>query len=94
MIAHATPLEEDLAREEWFTERDARQKKRREELEAVEKRRTEVIQMQRSYEEREREKERLKKEGAKAKEFRVDRDGHWVEGFGEGQTQERGRTWR
>lgn len=47
MISHATPSEEDRAREEWFATFQERKKARQEEGRNVEKRRGEVIQMMR-----------------------------------------------
>ncbi|KAH8698814.1 cytochrome c oxidase biogenesis protein Cmc1 like-domain-containing protein [Talaromyces proteolyticus] len=52
MLAHAGPEEEDRAREEWFASRDARRREREEKEAAVEKRRTEVIQLMRAEDER------------------------------------------
>ncbi|KIW94286.1 uncharacterized protein Z519_05602 [Cladophialophora bantiana CBS 173.52] len=77
MIQYATKAEEDAAREEWFQGILARRKQREEELAAVERRRTEVIEMTRRQEEKERveaerkrkeqEESKREKDGAKAK---------------------------
>lgn len=95
MIAKASREEEDLAREEYFAGRDERQRKRQEDLDAVERRREEVIRMQRGWEER-----TMKGKGdsgpggetMSTPQFsdRVGRSGRWESG----QEQERGRTWR
>lgn len=45
MLAHAKPEEMDRAREEWFSNREARRREREEHEAAVEKRRVEVIQL-------------------------------------------------
>lgn len=54
MIAHASPEEEDRAREEWFATYEERRRARDEELAQVEKRRAEVIKMMRDDAERRR----------------------------------------
>ncbi|KAL1953342.1 hypothetical protein VTO42DRAFT_2996 [Malbranchea cinnamomea] len=51
MIAHATPEEEDRAREEWFANRDARRQQREKEEREKEERRRQVIQMMKEAEE-------------------------------------------
>lgn len=45
MLAHAKPEEMDRAREEWFSNREARCREREEQEAAVEKRRVEVIRL-------------------------------------------------
>lgn len=45
MIAHATPDEEDRAREEWFKTFQARKKEREEEQRQVDGRRAEVVRL-------------------------------------------------
>lgn len=63
MIAHATKAESDGAREEWFA--GLMEQKRKKDIEAIEieKRRTEIIEMTKRQEE----KERLEAEKSKAK---------------------------
>lgn len=45
MVLHATPAEEDAAREEWFASIQERRKKREDQEAEVEKRRQEVIEL-------------------------------------------------
>lgn len=54
MLAHATPDEEDRAREEWFATFDERRRQKEQDLVRTEKRRDEVIRMMRADEERQR----------------------------------------
>jgi COX assembly mitochondrial protein 1 len=54
MIAHATRQAEDAAREEWFAGVQERRVEREKEKVAVEQRRSEVIDMTRRQEEKER----------------------------------------
>jgi COX assembly protein 1 len=54
MVAHATVEEEDLAREQWFQGREAKRRERESESERVEERRTEVIELIKRQEEKER----------------------------------------
>lgn len=67
MILHATPAEEDAAREEWFAGIQLRRRQKEEELLAVEKRREEVIELTKKQEEKEK-IEAEQKEQEKAKE--------------------------
>lgn len=54
MLAHASPEEEDRAREEWFAGREARRRQREEQEASVERRREQVIRMMREDDERKR----------------------------------------
>lgn len=68
MILHATPEEEDAAREEWFANIQERRRKREEEAVEVEKRRQEVIELTRKKAEQEKmEAESKKPEETKKK---------------------------
>lgn len=54
MLAHATPDEEDRAREEWFATFEERRRQKELDLVRTEKRREEVIRMMRADEARQR----------------------------------------
>ncbi len=76
MVANATPVAEDAARNEWFAGREERRRKKEEELVKVEQRRTEVIELIKRQEIIEKEREEANK---KAKE--VDTGGKKTKGW-------------
>lgn len=73
MIAHATKAESDGAREEWFSGLMEQKTKKEAEAIEIEKRRTEIIQMTKRQEEKERlEAERIKAQNSTSKSAKRD----------------------